>query len=132
MNQPKTIFEFLSAMTDQKAELNFSNSDISSKYDMFMLNRWLSMVDVFLPVVAEINKYNVSNETHYNYFKALLPKKKVFINYIKKNKELNWEERKLIARHYKTNLKNVDDIVKILSENELKSVIKLEREKDGT
>ena len=123
-----TLFDFLDGMMKGKKEFDFTNPEISSAYDIYIINRWLSMCDLFLPYVAAINKRDVPKSVHYEYFKSLLPQKKVYLTYIKKVKDLTHTQKVYLARHFKTNLKNVEPMISLLSEEELNKIINIEKE----
>ena len=82
------IFDYLNAMTQDKTTLDFSSDEVSKGYSQFMINRWISMVDVFAPFVNDMNKYDVPKDVHYEFFKCFLPKRKTFFPYIKDRKSV--------------------------------------------
>lgn len=126
------LFDYLKAVTDPKQDLDFSNPEVSQGYDSFMMNRWISMCETFLPVCAQINMFEIPKESHYKYFKTLLPQRKIFFEYIKKEKDITWEEKKIIAYHFCANIRKIDDMVSLMSEKELKSILDIYRNEDGS
>ncbi|MFA5484926.1 MAG: hypothetical protein WC260_01630 [Candidatus Pacearchaeota archaeon] len=119
------IFDYLNGMTEDKEELDFSNDEVSKGYRPYMINRYVSMIDVFSEFVNELNKYDLPKETHYNIYKSILPKRKLFFPYIKKTKDLNLEEKKYIANYFEVGLREAEQYINILSEDEIKEILKI-------
>lgn len=126
------LFDYLKAVTDPKQDLDFSDPIVSQGYDQYMMNRWISMCDIFLPVCAEINMYEVPKEVHYRYYKSLLPQRNVFYDYIKKEKDFTWEEKKIIAHHFCANIRKVDEMISMMDEKEVKDILNIYRNEDGS
>jgi len=120
--------DFIAGMMQNKTEFDFTNPEIYSAYDTHMINRWLSMCDLYLPTIAQLNKRELPKETHYQFLKELLPQKKVFFTYIKKPRDLTQEQKVMVAKHFRTNLKNAEPMINLLSEEELNKIINIEKE----
>ena len=84
----KTIFQHIANVTNLKIDSStYTESDWKS-YNPYMMNRWLSMNKEFTGVIDYIQKYySLSKQLHYKLLFDLLPKKKVFIRYIKSKKK---------------------------------------------
>ena len=117
-----TIFDILKEITVTKSELDFKNPEIDKLYDVFMINRWLSMVEAFIPIIEACN-IKISKKSHYNYLKTMIPKNAIFFNYIKKNVEIN-QNFEIIAKFYKIGIAeakiyynnlNIEDVQEIES-----------------
>jgi hypothetical protein len=68
---------------------NFSDAD-KKKFSPFMINRYLSMNDDFLPFVNYFQKYTIEVMPHkavYQFYCNLLPKKKTYLKYMSGKKE---------------------------------------------
>ena len=126
MEKPIGLFDFLAGMMQDKREFDFSNPEINSAYEQQKINRWLSMCDVFLPFVAELNRRKLPNDVHYEFLKNILPKKKVWLDYIKRPREISYDQMVMLAKHFKTNLKNAETMLHLISEEELIKIINIE------
>lgn len=119
------IFDILKKITETKEDLDFDNEEINKAYDIYMINRFISMSEIFLPLVNEINKIpNIPKHIHYNFFRFALPKRKQFFSYIKKGKEVNKIEKECIMNYYEIGKKEVDIYIELLSENQIKRIVK--------
>jgi len=119
------IFDHLNNLTQLKKEVDFSNDEVKKNYFKFMINRWISMIEFFIPVVNEINKYDIPNEVHYNYYLNALPKRKYFFNYIKKKKELDESEKKYIAHYFEVGMKEAEIYINTLSDDEIQEILNI-------
>jgi hypothetical protein len=117
------IFDYLNSMTKDKTPLDFSSDEVSKGYSPFMINRWVSMVDVFAPFANDMNKYDVPKDVHYEFYKSFLPKRKTYFPYIKKAKDLDLHEKKYICHYFEIGLKEADQYINIMSEEEVKEVL---------
>lgn len=126
------LFDYLKAVTNPNQEMDFSDPDVSQNYDMFMMNRWISMCETFLPVCAQINLFEIPKEAHYRYYKTLLPQRNIFFNYIKKEKDLSWEEKKILAYHFCANIRKIDDMITLMDVTEIKDILNIYRNEDGS
>lgn len=113
---------FLNAMTFEKKNLDFSNADISRHYNIWSINKIISMVDCFVPLANVLNKYEMTKQSHYNLLKDLLPKQKIYFNYINKKKDLTLKEKKYIAKYFEVGMKEAELYVNILPEEILHEI----------
>lgn len=119
-----TIFDILDAMTINKSELNFKDDTVKKVYDQYMINKWLSMCELLIDIVFEVNKMkNLTDEEHFTILSSLLPKSKFYFKYVKKSKDLSLEEKKYVAHYFETGLKKAEDYIRILSEDEIKGIL---------
>ena len=84
----KSIFEHIDNLTWKKTNPGtYSESDWKS-YSPFMVNKWLSMNRDFTNLIDSTQKYySLSKKLHYKMLLSILPKKKVFMRYIKGKNE---------------------------------------------
>lgn len=125
------LFDYLKAITNPKVDLDFSDSSVSKDYDNYMMNRWISMCETFLPVCSQINFYDIPKETHYNYYKSTLPQRYIFFEYIKKEKDCTWEEKKILAKHFEVNIRKIDEMINLMNEKEMKDILNIYRDRNG-
>jgi len=76
------LFDFLNDITFEKT--NILNRENEHAYSQFMICRFLSMNDNYLPIAARIlNQYqgSLTNQQFHQLCIALIPKRKVFLKY---------------------------------------------------
>ena len=100
----KTLFDHINEIYQSQKKNYFSTLDDGEKrtYSAYMVNRFLSMNIHQLPLVNEIQKYTLPNETHYLFFASTIPRGKQYNKYVKAVKETKYEEWlvDLVAKHY--------------------------------
>lgn len=120
------IWDYINAMTIEKRELDMSNPEIESGYNIYIINRLLSSIDVYLNIINELNKYvqYMSKQTHYNFLLNLLPKQNIYINYdkIKINKIID-VDIKYIAKYFEIGLSEAKIYKSMLNENDIKLIL---------
>lgn len=84
----KSLFDLIKCITKDKTPWEQLSEEDKSAWSTFMINRWLSMDVDMLPLVNEIQQYNmrVSPESAYRIYLEFLPKQSVFLKYTKKTK----------------------------------------------
>lgn len=122
------LFDYLKALTERNEFLDFDNEEIRKGYQPFMINRFISMAEVFTQVVNEINRFSdIPKETHFRYFFSVLPKRRQFFKYIKKPKDLSQDEKLLIANYFEVGLNDAEKYIQILDESQIKEILELHR-----
>ena len=122
------LFDYLKAITEKKdPELDFNNDEIRKEYQPYLINRFVSMCEIYIPLVNEINKYDIPKEINYKYYHSVLPKRKQYFSYIKKSKDLNKDEKIIIAKYFQIGLKEAEEYISLMSENEINEILNMFR-----
>lgn len=119
------LFDYLNSMTEKKEELDFDNDEIKKGYQPYLINRFVSMPEVYVQVVNEINKYDIPKHVHYRYMNSFLPKRKQYFNYIKKKKDLSQDEKLLIANYFEVGMGDAERYINMLDEEQIKEILKI-------
>jgi len=73
------LFEHLGNLTHKKIFPDFSLDEVNKTYDIYMINKWLSMNEAFIPIVQLVNKKGeLSKESHYRFLFNLLPQTYIY------------------------------------------------------
>jgi len=121
-----SLFDHLNNLTLNKVELNKNNDEETKSYTPYMISRFVSMCDMYIPIINEINKYgNVPAHIHHRFFINLLPKRKQYFKYIKKSKELNEEELSYIAKYFEVGIREAKLYINLLSKDTITEIIKI-------
>ena len=98
------LFSHLNNLTRDKVFPDFSLDEVEKSYQPYMINRYISMVDMWIPIVQLVNKtQGLTKEQHYRFLFNILPKTSVRFNYLKKGKkdEAGEDRKKLLMKHFK-------------------------------
>lgn len=100
----KTLFDHINEIYQSQKKSYFSGLDDGEKrtYSNYMVNRFLSMNIHQLPLVNEIQKYNLPSDVHYLFFATTIPRGKQYNKYVKSKAENKYESWlvELVAKHY--------------------------------
>lgn len=117
----KSFFDYLNDVTVTKIDFD-DTSDTVKNYTPYLINRYISMCNMYIPYVNEINKFNVSKSVHYKYFQTLLPQRKQYFSYIQKKKKFDVEVKQKIASYFQISIKEVEKYAEILSEQQFNEI----------
>jgi len=103
-NKNNLLFDFLNDITWEKKDILDSMNDYG--YDKFMITRFLSMHESYLPIVDYyLNVFQgcLDNKQFHQACISLIPKKKVYLKYIRSVPDKNRckKEIRLIADYFK-------------------------------
>lgn len=100
------------------------NDEMVKSYTPYMINRFISMSELYLPIVNEINKcQNIPKESHYTYYNTILPKRKQYFKYIKKKNEISESDKELLCKYYKVGPRQIDEYVNILTKEQIQIIV---------
>lgn len=118
------LFDWLNEITYNKRSWNSFTDEDKSEFNLFMINRFLSMNPDNIDVINLIQRYpTCSNKVVYKYYCDLLPKKKSFFKYIKSS--IKWEKETVdkISEYYKCSTREAKEYIGILTDNQIKDIL---------
>ncbi len=105
----------------------FSDAD-KKKFSPFMVNRYLSMNDDFLPFVNYFQKYTIEvmpRKVAYQFYCNLLPKKKIYLRYLSGKKEkTNDKVVPFIMEYFEVSKLQAADYYDLMTKEDLKLLLK--------
>ena len=108
VSKPKTIFNILADLTFKKTDPSTYTEGDWKAYNIYMVNRWLSMNSDVTEIINFIQKYySLNKKMHYKMLSDILPRQKLFAKYVKgkKMEKYNPELVKIVADHYEISKK---------------------------
>tara|TARA_Y100000296_G_C5042382_1_gene190548 strand:- start:106 stop:531 length:426 start_codon:yes stop_codon:yes gene_type:complete len=125
-NRTRNIFDWLNEITLYKSPTEKFTEEDWENFNSYMVHRFISMnlYYVELANLAQIlmptNKQQI-----YNLYKELIPKRKVFLKYIKsKNKGKNKELVEKISKYFKVGKAEVNSYIDILGKENIISLLR--------
>jgi len=113
----KGLFDHIEAIyTNQRSDYFDTLTEADKKsYSNYMVNRFISMNPHQVPFVNEIQKYNLDSKLHYLFYSQVLPKGKQFNKYIKKTKEVKYEDWliDIITKHFSVSVVEAEEYLEI-------------------
>lgn len=117
--------DWINHFTVLKTPWNLFSKDEQKTYLPFITNLWLSMDPTLIEIVNEVQKQQVPNRDHYNFFLKNLPKKKRWFQWIKaKKKEYSKDVIDKLAAYYSISSREVYECIPLLSEHQITDVLK--------
>ena len=98
----------LADVSHKKTDPNTYTESDWKAYNIYMMNKWLSMNSHVTEIINFIQKYySLDKKIHYKMLSDILPKQKIFSKYIKGKKvdKFNPELVKIIASHHEISRK---------------------------
>ena len=88
MSSAMTIFNWLEQITYEKKDWKSFTEDQQSSFNSYMVHRFLSMYEGYIDITNVVQKFPYTEkETIYNTYKSMIPKKKMFLKYIKSTRK---------------------------------------------
>ena len=122
MSKPKTIFDHLNDLTNKKIPwLEYTEQDKKS-FNVYMINRWLSMDIDLIDLVNYIQPYTISildKASTYKVYLDLLPRKKIYNKYIGKSKKKGNEQvLEILSKHFQISYAEAEEYLDIINKND--------------
>jgi hypothetical protein len=121
-----SIFDWLKEITYNKSPWNSFTEEDRESFNPYMVHRFLSMNPDYVDFVntVQIVPYT-SKERIYNIYLYTIPKKDMWLKYIKSTKTKRQETMlKYIATYYECSLGEAEEYADILKDNGIKTILK--------
>lgn len=119
MAKNNKIFDFIDAMTIKKTpveQIDFTG------YSSFIIDKLIGSAEIFLPIVQRINTRRLSNKQHYQFYKAILPKRKIYSTSIKADAEYI-RKLKAISKYYECGTKDAEIYLTVLDDKAVYDIV---------
>jgi hypothetical protein len=112
--------DWLNHMTVLKTPWDKFTSEEQKTYNPFINNLFLSMEPSLLEIINEIQRYQVPNRDHYNFYLKILPKKKLFFRWIKAKKGVYSKDViNKLATFYNEGSQQINDSLECLDKKDI-------------
>lgn len=120
------IFDHLTNLTAKKITPDFQLDEVKKSYDIYMINRFVSTFEHWIPIVELMNHYSIPKEAHYQFMLNILPKMNVsFTGYIStKKKNVDEERRQILIKHFDFGSRDLDCALSILTDEQIEEICK--------
>lgn len=119
------IFDWLNQITYEKQPWNSFTEEDKKSFEPYMIHRFLSMNPDYIEFVNLVQTFPYTDkEKIYNIYLYMIPKKKMFLKYIKSSRAKRQEKLlKHIASYYECSLGEAEEYIDILRENGVKNIL---------
>ena len=88
-----TLFDFLNEITFNKRDWSTFTEDQKESFNPYMIHRYVSMYYKYVDIANVAQKLPINEkEKIYNIYKTMLPKKKMFLKYVKKQSKNTYDD----------------------------------------
>ena len=120
-----TIFDWLNQITYDKKPWKEFTEDQQSSFNPYMVHRFLSMYEGYIDITNVVQKFPYTEKKAiYNTYKSMLPKKKIFLKYIKSSRKKTPDTLLVhIANHFTCGLGEAEEFTYILRKEGVESIL---------
>ena len=125
MKQVTTLFEWLNEITLYKTAPEEISQDSWDKWNSYMIHRYVSMNMDYIDVVNYVQKVNPQSKKQiYSIYREMLPKRKVYLKYVKNENKRNYQElAEYIADYLECSLGEADQYIDILQDHGVRGIL---------
>jgi hypothetical protein len=113
------LFDCIDAIT-QKKPLNLDDPAIEKAYNIFMINRILSMSEILIDVIFCANQMSLTKKDHYRFLNSMIPKGDYRAKFIK---GVPNESIKYISRYFESGTRDAWAVLRILKDADLEVLL---------
>jgi hypothetical protein len=131
----QNIWGWLNEITLYKTPVHEISEESWNNFNSYMIHRYLSMDISYIDIVNYVQKINPQNKKQvYSIYREMIPKKKVYLKYIKNENKRNYQElAEYIADYLECSLGEADRYIDILQVVGVRSILwKMGVEEDET
>lgn len=115
------LFSIIKDLTQNKKQYKDLNEDELKQINPYMLNRFLSMSKDLVELVNFIQWIPYEHkESYYKIYLDILPKKSLWLQYLKNKKEPNKDLLEILSKLWECSFREVKEYINIMSKDELK------------
>jgi hypothetical protein len=132
MSEQFTFFNHIEGFTSKKSDFDPTNDLHKRSYVPYMINRIVSAVEVLVPIVNEINVNggDIPHQTQYLYYKAILPKRKLYYNYaeIKSFVDGDKDTKEKLMEYFECSKKDCERMMRIMTREQIEKIVSIYRQ----
>ena len=119
------LFDWLKQITYNKGDWDSFSDDDKKSWNNYMVHRFLSMNPDYIEVVNIVQKYQyLTDKQVYTIYKNLIPKRNVFLKYIKGKKDkTSAEDIKYLADYFECSTREIKEYIDIVPKEELANIL---------
>ena len=116
------IFTILNYITWDKKPWNTLTEEEKNCVQPFMIHRYVSMKQEYIEISNIIQKYNIAPKAVYEFYCEMLPKRKVFLKYVKGGKKYDTDKLELLSEYLQCSQRELKDNIHLFSDEEVKEI----------
>ena len=123
--KPKNIFEWLNELTYKKSSLDSFEDSAWENFNAYMVHRFVSMYQGYVEIANLAQRFSPTDKKGiYSFYCEMLPKKKMFLKYLKtKTKQNTKEILTPIVKYFECSFNEANEYVNLLSKDDIKDIL---------
>jgi hypothetical protein len=123
--QIKNIFGWLEEITVNKSPLDIISDESWDTWNSYMIHRYVSMNQDYIDIVNLVQKINPQNKKQiYSIYKEMIPKKKMWLKYIKNEAKKEQKElEEYVAKYFDCSLGEAEHYIDILRGDGVREIL---------
>jgi hypothetical protein len=119
------LFDWLNELTFNKREWSSFSEDQRESFNSYMIHRYVSMYIDYVELANVAQKLPLTEkEKIYNIYKTMLPKKKMFLKYVKKQTKNTYEDLlKYVSEYYQCSFGEAEEYIDIIREAGVRGIL---------
>ena len=119
------IFGWLNEITVQKSPPESFSPKSWDNWNSYIVHRFLSMNRYYIDIVNYVQKMNPQSKKEiYTIYREMIPKKKLWLKYLKKESKTNTKKiSEYIGEYMEVGLREVNDYISILGKEGIKNIL---------
>lgn len=119
------IWGWLNEITLYKTSLEEISQESWNNFNSYMIHRYLSMDIGYIDIVNYVQKINPQSKKQiYSIYREMLPKKKVYLKYVKNENKKNYKEvAEYVADYLECGLGEADEYIPILQDHGVRGIL---------
>ena len=120
-----TLFDWLNELTFNKRVWSSFSEDQRESFNSYMIHRYVSMYIGYVELANVAQKLPLTEkEKIYNIYKTMLPKKKMFLKYVKKQTKNTYEDLlKYVSEYYHCSFGEAEEYIDIIREAGVRGIL---------
>ena len=119
------IWDWLNQITYEKKNWSSFTEDQQSSFNPYMIHRFVSMYNGYIDIANIAQKIPLTEkEKVYTIYKTLLPKKKMYLKYVKNQNQNNYKEiAEYVSDYFEISLGEADEYIYLLQEYGVRDIL---------
>lgn len=119
------LFDWLNELTFNKREWSSFSEDQRESFNSYMIHRYVSMYIGYVELANVAQKLPLTEkEKIYNIYKTMLPKKKMFLKYVKKQTKNTYEDLlKYVSEYYQCSFGEAEEYIDFIREAGVRGIL---------
>ena len=122
------IFTILNYITWDKKPWDTLTDEEKNCVQPYMIHRYISMKEEYIEASNAVQKYNLTPKSIYEFYSEIIPKRKVFLKYIKGSKKWDTANLEFISQYLECSQREVKDFIDLVDKED---IAELNRQMNG-